>query len=94
MSTAGYAAGSVWSKLTFSNVDTISDTDEGRLARAKNFLDKNDLRSAVKEISSLKDKRSQSIAKDWRKDAMNRLLLLQAVKAIRAHITTLSLSVS
>ncbi len=69
------------------------NTTEHKLARASYYLARDDLASSVKEVESM-DEKDGAYAADWLKEARTRLLVIQAVRAIGAHVTTLAATLS
>eukprot|EP00944_MAST-04C_sp_MAST-4C-sp1_P004439 g4439.t1 len=69
------------------------NTTEHKLARASYYLAKDDLARSVKEVESM-DEKDGAYAADWLKEARTRLLVIQAVRAIGAHVTTLAATLS
>ena len=69
------------------------NTTEHKLARASYYLSKNDLANSVKEVEAM-DEKDGAYAADWLKQARTRLLVIQAVRAIGSHVTTLAATLS
>ena len=69
------------------------NTTEHKLARASYYLSKNDLANSVKEVETMVEK-DGAYAADWLKQARTRLLVIQAVRAIGSHVTTLAATLS
>ena len=69
------------------------NTTEHKLARASYYLSKNDLANSVKEVETM-DEKDGAYAADWLKQARTRLLVIQAVRAIGSHVTTLAATLS
>lgn len=88
----GHLAGKVLATVTIAPKGPIEGTDaEAIFSRTAHFLEAGDLESAVKEMDTLTDYPAE-VANDWIVEAKSRLLLEQAAKVIKAHVSLLAAS--